>query len=181
MEIDRRTVKALASPTRIEILRAALNGESTTTDISRELDKTKSTVSSHLDKLTEAELLEKDQKDGRRRVIYRPTRKAESIIEGREKKVQFSLISGTAFLLVGAAAFWNVVNSFGLKSASTAQSSEGMTAMSMDAARETTEASSGGVPELDTVFLAAGAFFISVSALSFVYGYVMNRLRTPQS
>ncbi|WEL19571.1 winged helix-turn-helix domain-containing protein [Candidatus Nanohalococcus occultus] len=179
MEIDRKTVEALASPTRIEILKAALEGESTTTDISEEIQKTKSTVSSHIEKLTEAQLLEKDAEEGRRRVNYTPTRKARSIIKGRRKKMQFSLLTGFAAIIAGGAAFWNYFEPMSTNSAEATVQSREMTAMAMDtAARGTAETSNtGGVPELELVFLAAGAVFFSVSIISFLYGYVMMRLK----
>jgi len=50
MEINFNTVKAL-SPTRVKILDQILDKESTPTQISNELDKSKSTISSHLSTL----------------------------------------------------------------------------------------------------------------------------------
>lgn len=93
MDLDYDSVRALASPTRLKILNMVLEEEATTTKISDKLDKSKSTVSSHLKVLTESGLLEKDDEKGRRRVIYRPTDKAEAIVEGRERKVKFSIVS----------------------------------------------------------------------------------------
>lgn len=180
MEIDRNTVKALASPTRIDILNQTLNGNNTTTDISNELDKTKSTISSHLEKLNEADLLEKDEEEGRRRVVYTPTRKAESILKGRKRKMQFSLFSGFIALVAGSGAIWHFFNPFNHSSASGAemQSADSMNALSMEATRSTAENASkaSGLPELENVFLAAGVVFFSVSIISFAYGYTMARL-----
>jgi len=75
MEINFNTVKALSSPTRVKILDQILDKESTPTQISNELDKSKSTISSHLSTLQNADLIEKDSKEGRRRVTYSPTKK----------------------------------------------------------------------------------------------------------
>jgi len=99
MDLDYKSVRALASPTRLEILRKVLNEEATTTKLSEDLEKSKSTVSSHLKVLTESGLLEKDEEEGRRRVVYRPTGKAKAIAENRERKVKFSVMSSalTAF------------------------------------------------------------------------------------
>lgn len=101
MDLDYKSVKALASPTRLEILQMVLNEEATTTKLSEELGKSKSTVSSHLKVLTESGLLEKDEEDGRRRVVYRPTKKAEAIANGRERKVKFSVVSSALTALGG--------------------------------------------------------------------------------
>ena len=69
MDVDFKTVKALSSRTRIKILNFALENEATPTRISREIDRSKSTVSSHLEKLVSSGLLEKDSKEGRKRVV----------------------------------------------------------------------------------------------------------------
>jgi len=99
MELDFKAVKALSSPTRIRILNCLLEKEATPTEISRSVGKSNSTVSNHLDKLIGADLLEKDERDGRKRVVYSPTKKAEAIVKGKEKKVRFSLGSSAVSLL----------------------------------------------------------------------------------
>ena len=103
MNIGFDSVRALASPTRLEILSIVLNeDEATTTKISDELGKSKSTVSSHLKVLKEADLLEKDEEEGRRRVIYNPTDKSKAIVEGKERKVKFSITSSALTAAGGA-------------------------------------------------------------------------------
>lgn len=102
MEVDVSTVRALSSPTRIDILNA-LDGGATPTDISDTVGKSKSTVVSHLQVLEDADLVEKEVADGRRRVVYRPTREAEAIAQGKTRRVTFSLLSATiAFVGAGA-------------------------------------------------------------------------------
>ena len=103
MNIGFDSVRALASPTRLEILSIVLNeDEATTTKISDELGKSKSTVSSHLKILKEADLLEKDEEEKRRRVIYNPTDKSKAIVEGKERKVKFSITSSALTAAGGA-------------------------------------------------------------------------------
>jgi len=103
MNIGFNSVRALASPTRLEILSIVLNeDEATTTKISDELGKSKSTVSSHLKVLKEADLLEKDEGEGRRGVIYNPTDKSKAIVEGKERKVKFSITSSALTAAGGA-------------------------------------------------------------------------------
>lgn len=101
MDLDYKSVKALSSPTRLEILQMVLDEEATTTKLSEELGKSKSTISSHLKVLTDSGLLEKDEEQGRRRVVYRPKQKAEAIARGRERKVKFSVISSALTSLTG--------------------------------------------------------------------------------
>jgi DNA-binding transcriptional ArsR family regulator len=188
MELDFKTVKALSSPTRIQILRRTLNGENTTTQISKELDKSKSTVSDHLQTLSNAGLLDKDEKEGRKRVTYSPTGKAKAIVEGRERNVKFSIATGMIFAIAGTAAAGRyAVDSLGvlgMKSAESATSgSDGgemnaMMAESADTAARNADkaAEASSVLEPELVFLAAGILFLSTSALAFAYGYLMNQL-----
>lgn len=102
MDLDFKSIKALASPTRLEILNKVFDEEATTTKLSKDLGKSKSTVSNHLKVLTESGLLEKDEEEGRKRVIYQPTSKAKAIVEGKERKVKFSVLSSALSALGGA-------------------------------------------------------------------------------
>lgn len=103
MELDFGTIKALSSPTRIQILDRLLEKEATPTALSDDLDKSKSTVASHLSVLVDADLVEKDEEDGRRRVVYSPTSKAAAIVKGRERRIKFSVSSAivSSLLLLG--------------------------------------------------------------------------------
>ncbi len=102
MELDYKAIKALSAPTRIKILHRLLEKERTPTQLSDDLGKSKSTISSHLSTLEEAGLVEKDKREGRRRVTYAPTRKAKAIVEGRERTVRFSVASSVLSLAMGA-------------------------------------------------------------------------------
>ena len=202
MELDFKTVKALSSPTRIEILRSALKGETTTTQISDELGKSKSTVSSHLKTLSNAGLLEKDEKEGRKRVSYVPTGKAKAIVEGRERSVKFSIATGFLFAIIGTASVGRYAlsgfvgmsansadsasgsqnNSEALTAMDSGSSSDQMNSLMMESAEKgaqvanNTAETANSVFEPELVFLAAGVLFLSTSALTFAYGYLMNRL-----
>lgn len=101
MELDYATIKALSSPTRIKILHRILEKEATPTTLSKSLGKSKSTISSHLTILEDAGLVEKDKEEGRRRVTYAPTRKARTIVEGRERTVKFSVASSVLSTAIG--------------------------------------------------------------------------------
>ncbi|MBC5792685.1 MAG: ArsR family transcriptional regulator [Nanohaloarchaea archaeon] len=178
MELDFNAVKALSSPTRIRILNSVMEKDATPTSISNEIGKSKSTVSSHLTKLHEAELVEKDEKDGRKRVVYKPTRKAETIVNGKERKVKFSLtgsaISGIAALGIGTYSFTQLGKQKAQEEAASA-----MTTMNqmgaMDTAEKAQKASESGLVSADLfLFLALGLFGISM--VSFVYGYTMRKL-----
>ncbi|MFB6145649.1 MAG: winged helix-turn-helix domain-containing protein [Candidatus Nanohaloarchaea archaeon] len=177
MELDFETVRALSSPTRIKILGEVLEKETTTTDISKSLGKTKSTVSSHLSKLNEAGLVEKDEKDGRRRVIYRPTSKARDIIKGKERTVKFSIGSSALSGLAGV-----VIGYQGLKEIFLTRSAQDstMNAMSMtaeSAPKAAHTAQNSNLVQLSSeVMLFIGVGLLFVSATVFMYGYTVKRL-----
>lgn len=101
MELNYSSVKALSSPTRLKILETLLEKPGTPTQISEEIDRSKSTVTDHLSKLVEAGLVEKDSKEGRRRVVYSPTTKAKVIANGSKRKVTFSIFSSALSTAVG--------------------------------------------------------------------------------
>lgn len=174
MELDFQTVKALSSPTRIKILNEALSGEPTPTELSDKVDKSKSTVSSHLDQLQEAGLLEKDSEKGRRRVVYQPTSKTEAIIEGRSRKVKFSLTSSIVSGWIGSGLGIGALNQ--LQKGSESGSQIGTMTMNQGAeAAKTASESSVGSPE--NVLLFGSLIFLSVAAGSLIYGLFVTRFR----
>lgn len=78
---DAELYRALSSDTRMEILNTLMEGERTPTDISSKLNKSKATIVEHLDKLREADLVEKIEVDGRKWVFYKLTPRGKSIIK----------------------------------------------------------------------------------------------------
>lgn len=187
MEINFDTVRALSSPTRVKILNQVLEKEATPTQLSNNLDKSKSTVSSHLSTLQEAGLVEKDAVEGRKRVTYQPTTKAENIIRGREKKVKFSFCSSAVSALAGVAiGGYALTSRMSYKSADATTQSEQLSAMTtegsmgaMDAAKTATESSGIDLANImfsSEVLLGVGVFFIGLAIASFVYGWTMNKL-----
>ncbi|MFB6174444.1 MAG: ArsR/SmtB family transcription factor [Candidatus Nanohalobium sp.] len=193
MEIDFKSIRALSSPTRLKILRRVLEKESTTTQLSEELDRSKSTISSHLKELTEAGLVEKDQKKGRRRVVYSPTRKADAIVNGKERKVKFSIGSSVLTAVAGTFLIWK---DFARKTAGEAvkaapkaspQAGGGQmeTFKAMDAANATREAANTTAQKaaeashgmgLEQFFLFLGVGLLAVSASTLIYGIALNHL-----
>jgi len=163
MELDFDTVKALSSRTRVKILNEALENKSTPTDLSDAVGKSKSTVSSHLEKLQNAGLLEKDKVEGRRRVIYKPTSKTKAIIKGRNRKVKFSILSTVSTAWIGLGLGLSALN----------QSRGGgsdVGVMGVEGAQNASQFPSS------EVFLFLGIGFFSISAAGLMYGLVISRL-----
>ena len=172
MELDFSTIKALSSPTRVRILSELLDSESTPTQLSDSLGKSKSTVSDHLKQLNEAGLLEKDAVEGRRRVVYRPTRKARTIVEGRERKVKFSLASSGLTAIAGAVLLGNQLMS---ALPAPAESADKVTAMTAQAPKAM--ASTGSkLPSAGDILLFAAVVLLLISLGTFLYGLLMRAL-----
>jgi DNA-binding transcriptional ArsR family regulator len=170
MELDFETIKALSSPTRVKILRETMGREPTTTQISDELGKTKSTVSSHLKKLQEAGLVEKRSEEGRKRVIYSSTEKADAIIQGKSRKVRFSVLSSVSTAFIGAVLIFE-----GLRPMKSFQASRSQaTALeAADAAAE--EAAASGEPSL--LLAVSGVLFLILTGLTLYYAKTISNLK----
>lgn len=90
---DEEVLKALVSDTRRDIVKKLSDGDRTPSDLSKMLDKSKSTVVEHLDKLIKAGLVEKIERPGRKWVFYSLTRKGESYVSQKSKKLIIILSS----------------------------------------------------------------------------------------
>lgn len=93
--LDRKTFKALASDTRIEILRKLEERQQTLSDLALEFDMAPSTIKEHLDKLVEANLIKIVDK-GMKWKYYKLTRKGHKLLNPYETKVW--IVLGTAIL-----------------------------------------------------------------------------------
>ena len=175
MELDFDTVKALSSKTRIKILNETVSNESTPTDLSNSVGKSKSTVSSHLEKLQKAGLLEKDKVEGRRRVVYKPTDKAKAIINGRDRKVKFSILSTVSTAWIGLGLTANALKNF-RTAQSTSDSGGQMGKMALNRGVEATTKSGSTGLEFELI-LFAGIAFLSFSILGLAYGFLISRIR----
>ncbi len=171
MNLDFKTVRALSSPTRIKILSHSLQNEATPTNTAKKIGKSKSTVASHLEKLVDAELLEKDKKDGRKRVIYRPTKKAEAIVNNRERKVKFSIASSAITALTGLVFILPIL--------------ENWFSGTEDAVEEPELLAEAAEPGLEPaiadplLFISAGFIVIALTALS--YGLILRALKPQEA
>lgn len=168
MELNYSSVKALSSPTRLKILKTILESPCTPTEISKEIKKSKSTVTDHLSKLVEAGLVEKDSKEGRRRVVYRPTTNAKVIARGSSRKVTFSIFSSALSTAVGIAL---VVHQF-LKE--TGQ--DAVRTLEQDFAAETVpEMEEAAVQTLNPYLIALGVFLLLMGLFGTTYFYYFKK------
>ena len=101
MEIDRKTLKALAADTRLEILKSLGKRRKMPSELSKELNLAPSTVIEHLNRLEEADLVRREE-TGHKWIYYSLTEKGESLIKPRFP-VQFVLVLtlGLIFIFAG--------------------------------------------------------------------------------
>ncbi len=95
-EQDEEILKTLVSDTRREIVKTLSEADRTPSDLSRMLNKSKSTIVEHLEKLINAGLVEKIEKPGYKFVFYSLTRKGESYVS--KKSQRLVIILATVFL-----------------------------------------------------------------------------------
>ncbi|MFB6147536.1 MAG: hypothetical protein ABEJ66_01495, partial [Candidatus Nanohaloarchaea archaeon] len=119
----------------------------------------------------------KDAEEGRRRVVYRPTTKARDIVEGKERKVKFSLTSSIVSALAAVSLFGysRLGLSSGVSAGKTAEQVGSLTTMSQDAASYSSGAAQGGIDPA-TVVLGFSLLFLGISVSGLLYGLVLNRL-----
>jgi len=102
MEIDRETIKALSSDTRVEMLKLLSERRRMPAEISRALDLAPSTVVEHLQKLEEVGLVERKE-TGYKWVYYEITEKGKNLIKPKiPVQIILSLTIGAVMTFVGA-------------------------------------------------------------------------------
>ncbi|MCD6402762.1 MAG: winged helix-turn-helix transcriptional regulator [Candidatus Aenigmarchaeota archaeon] len=85
--MKRSEVKVILSETRIAILKALKERRKTVSELSKELDLSKSTVHEHLIKLVKTGFVKRVNRPGRKWVYYQLTEKAESLFGVSSKKI----------------------------------------------------------------------------------------------
>lgn len=103
--LDREVFKALASDTRLDIMKALDVRQKTVTELARELNLNKATVFEHLEKLSQVELIQKIE-DDRKWVYWQLSWKGRRLLH--PEKITLALLLSTALgtLLTAFAAGW---------------------------------------------------------------------------
>jgi len=105
--LDRDVFKALASDTRLQILKKLDERQKTVTELAKELELNKSTVLEHLEKLETAKLIQKVEQDVERKWVYwQLTWTGRRLLHPDQVKVALLLSTAVGALVAGAAAFW---------------------------------------------------------------------------
>jgi len=105
MEITKKTIKALASDTRLEILKILARRRRIAADIAKDLELAPSTVNEHLKKLEESELIRRKD-TGHKWIYYEITEKGKNLVQPKTP-VQFILILSLGFLMMVIGGFYS--------------------------------------------------------------------------
>lgn len=103
MEIDRKTLKALAADTRLDILKSLGKRRKMPSELSKELNLANSTIIEHLTKLEEADLVRREE-TGHKWIYYALTQKGESLVKPRYP-VNVIIVLSITVLIIFAASF----------------------------------------------------------------------------
>ncbi|MES2153617.1 MAG: helix-turn-helix domain-containing protein [bacterium] len=98
--LDAETFKALASTTRLTVLRALDQRRKTLTELSRDLDLNKATIHEHLQLLTAADLIRKRDDEGRKWIYYELTWRGQRLLHPQETTT-FNVLLGLGLAAAG--------------------------------------------------------------------------------
>ena len=164
--IDKETLKAIAVDTRLNILKLLLKKKYTLSDIAEILGLGNSTVKEHLDILSKAGLIKKEDTE-RKWKYYSLTFKGKMLIEPKEIKVLFAFIT-TAIAAVGMAFVF--AKNFLMKEAQTfaAEAPRALTYEAVEAAKETVVEEGAGIVQLAEVITGTQIPSYNLSIIMFV-------------
>jgi DNA-binding transcriptional ArsR family regulator len=103
--LDREVFKALASDTRLDILKALDERQKTVTELAKQLELNKATVFEHLEKLAGVGLIQKLE-DERKWVYWQLTWTGRRLLHPEKITLALALSSATASLLTALVAAW---------------------------------------------------------------------------
>jgi DNA-binding transcriptional ArsR family regulator len=99
--LDRETFKALASDTRLDILKTLDGKNMGLNEIAKVTNLNKATLHEHLAKLNEAGLIKRNERDGHKWVYYKLTWKGESLLHPENTKIVVLFATTIVALWVG--------------------------------------------------------------------------------
>ena len=110
--LDMNTFKALASDTRLDILRALDGKKLSLKDISRATNLNKATLHEHLVKLNEAGLLKRKEREGHKWVYYKLTWKGEGLLHPENTRIVVLFTTTFLSLFLGIVMLVNYVKGY---------------------------------------------------------------------
>lgn len=99
--LNRDAFKALASDTRLDIIRTLDGKKMSLTELSKATSLNKATLHEHLNKLTEAGLVKRLQREGHKWVYYKLSWKGESLLHPENTKIVIVFAAAFTALIAG--------------------------------------------------------------------------------
>jgi len=99
--LNRDAFKALASDTRLDIIRTLDGKKMSLTELSKATTLNKATLHEHLNKLTEAGLVKRLQREGHKWVYYKLSWKGESLLHPENTKIVIVFAAAFTALIAG--------------------------------------------------------------------------------
>jgi DNA-binding transcriptional ArsR family regulator len=112
LTLDMNTFKALASDTRLDILRALDGKKLNLSDLCRATNLNKATLHEHLAKLNEAGLVKKKEREGHKWVYYRLTWKGEGLLHPENTRIVVLFTTTFLTLFLGVVMLVNYVKGY---------------------------------------------------------------------
>ena len=151
--LDAKTFQALASSTRLTVLRALDERRKTLTELARDMELNKATVHEHLQLLTAAGLVKKRDDEGRKWIYYELTWTGEKLLHPQETTT-FNVLLGLSVAAAGggvgmlgrALGWWFANNEMAAPSESAFPTSGADTEASQPQVAQSTRSGSGSAP-----------------------------------
>jgi len=107
--LDKKSFMALASESRIELLKKLDERRMTLSELAKELQMSKPAILKHLEKLLEVGLVKKNE-DGRKWIYYSLTFKGKNILHPERVKIILLLSTSFFSLMAAVAMLWKYLN-----------------------------------------------------------------------
>jgi DNA-binding transcriptional ArsR family regulator len=161
--LDRETFKALASDTRLDILKALDERQKTVTELAKELELNKATVFEHLEKLASVKLIQKLE-DERKWVYWQLTWTGRRLLHPEAVTLALVLSSAAATLLTTLVAAFLWVRSAVPLPANAAGTREGTSTTASDGAAQAPAPSGAAQPQTANSLAAPQHALVAPSA-----------------
>jgi DNA-binding transcriptional ArsR family regulator len=171
--LDREVFKALASDTRLEILKALDVRQKTVTELAKELELNKATVFEHLEKLDAVGLIQKLDNEDRKWVYWQLTWTGRRLLHPEKITLAILLSTAGGALVTALAAAWVWLQSGAIPGGGAETADAAEPSIAMRAVEETPPAAGAA---LDPVWLAVAIGF-GLLALALTAWAVRVRLR----
>ena len=154
--LDKKTLGALSSETKVNILKSLDIRRMTVTEISKRLNLPKSTIHENLDRLVDTDLVKKND-DGNKWIYYELTEKGRRLLHPHEMTKIILLLSSAVFSFVGGIIemYWFIKSTF----------------------PEREEEVTGIVPLYEPKYLIFGVILLSLGVLFSYFAFRMRKVK----